>query len=308
MTPGSTAEPFPGRRPGLPLRLGAVLAGTLLVWLAMGWLSTNVFDALPDPGTHIANAVFVSMLAVPMVIAARRYLDQRSWSGLRLTGLRAGWWPLLVGAVAWLAPAAAGTTVAVAAGWVQVTVRATATELILAVLLLLVLVFVFEALPEELVFRGYVYRNLNAVMAAWQAVAGQAILFMLFGTALWVTTEGWGVVAERAPLFLVMAVVIGVIRVLTGNLWACIGYHLAFQVVAQLLLGSRYADIQIQREETFTLVAFGAAFALGPMVVGLLPARGDRSPTPWRAREPDPDAGSPMNGGRLHHSGSVPDA
>ncbi|AUH40317.1 hypothetical protein CXR04_08720 [Streptomyces sp. CMB-StM0423] len=44
--------------------------------------------------------------------------------------------------------------------------------------MLLVLVFLYEALPEELVFRGYLQRNLHTELPAGQAVVVQGVLFI----------------------------------------------------------------------------------------------------------------------------------
>ncbi|GAA3993820.1 CPBP family intramembrane metalloprotease [Thermobifida alba] len=276
-----TATP---KQPGLPLRLAVVMTGSLVIWLGMSYLSEHVYGGLPQLARHALNAAVVAGLAVPLVVAARHLLDRRSWSGLRLTGIRAGWWPFTVGALSWLVPGLAGIALCVALGWAHIDVRATPLELLRALLLLTVLVFVFEAFPEELVFRGYLQRNLDAAMPPWAAVAVQALLFSLFGTVLWVVSAGWGALAERAPLFLGMGVVLGCLRVITANVWGCVGYHLAFQVVAQLLLTGHYAEVAIGGADVLVPVVFGSAFVLGPTIASLLA----RSPQNWRNRAPDP--------------------
>ncbi|WP_116246204.1 CPBP family intramembrane glutamic endopeptidase [Nocardiopsis sp. FIRDI 009] len=272
-------------RPHLLVRVGLVTAGALLVWLLMGWLDGTLFPAEEvTTAGHVVNALVVFVLAVPLVWAARRFLDRRPWSGLALTGVREGWRPFLVGAGAWALPGAAGIALCVAMGWSSVTAAVPWTELLPGVLLLAALVLVFEAVPEELIFRGYLYRNLNAAMPAWLAVLAQAVLFTLFGTALWVLSQGWGVLAERLPLFLGTGIVLGGIRLVTGNLWACVGFHLVFQTVAQTMLSS--GDVEVRGVDAVMSTGFLAPFVFGvPTAMLLSLTIGD-----WARRVPDPIA------------------
>ena len=281
----TTGSPATRSRPGLVTRVAVVMIATYAIWQVMWWVSVTLFD--PDKMTvasRFVNALVVSVLVVPFVITARRYLDRRPWSGLRLTGFGEGWKPFLVGAVSWLMPAAVGLAVALALGWVEITLLVPATETVAFVVMLVVAVFLFEALPEELIFRGYLYRNLAAAMAPWLAVTTQALLFTIFGTLLWVMAEGWSVLLEQASIFGVMAVVIGCVRVITDNLWSCVGLHLAFQVVAQFLLGTEGDLVTVEGVDVLTLVSFAAAFAFAAVVASRL-TPGEAN---WRTPEPDP--------------------
>lgn len=269
----------------LALRLGVVGGGALLVWFGIAALD----GMLPgDPRSltrHATNAVLTTVLATLLVVAARRWLDRRPLRGLGLwtesTALR----DLALGALTWLLPAGAGLALATAAGWVTLSVDGTALDVVRVVLLLVVLVLVLEAWPEELVFRGYLHRNLEAAMAPWLAVAVQALFFTVFGTALWVVTAGWGVFVERAVLFAGMGVVLGCIRLAAGSVWAPIGFHLVFQVVMQLVLGGRYLTVTPSDPDLFTLVTAGAAFAAGvPVALWLWRGRDGWS---WTRPEPD---------------------
>lgn len=87
----------------------------------------------------------------------------------------------------------------------------------------------FEALPEELIFRGYFYRNLNNFLSKWKAVLAQSVLFVLFALII-----GAAPSIDRIIFFIAIAIVIGMIRVITDNVWSAVGYHLAFQTMQQL--------------------------------------------------------------------------
>ncbi|WP_017585652.1 CPBP family intramembrane glutamic endopeptidase [Nocardiopsis ganjiahuensis] len=262
------------------------MAGALLIW----YLSVTLVEALPLETTsrvgtdRWVTALLFLGLTLLMVWAARRYLDRRPWSGLRLTGPREAWWPLLVGTLSWAVPGLLGLALAAAVG-ISITPAAPLAEILLSLLVLAVVVLLSEAVPEELVFRGHLFRNLNTAMATWLAVAVQALLFGFWGTALWVITEGWETVGERLPMFLGMGVVLGCIRVLTDNLWACVGFHVAFQTAAQGLLGWELFEVSDEDGVMRTLLL--APFVLGVLTAMLLLRTTGR----WNGRVADPVEG-----------------
>ncbi|MFD6952302.1 CAAX protease [Nocardiopsis sp. TSRI0078] len=283
MNPPSETPPAEGRRPHLLLRITLVMAATLLVWEVMAWTGSLLPEG-PQAGLrHWMNALTVFVLAVPMVWLARRHLDRRPWSGLLLTGPRRGWAPFLVGAASWLVPGLLGLAVALAPGWVGIVANRPPAETAATMAALVVLVLLFEAVPEELVFRGYLQRNLHTVMPGWLAVLSQAVLFTVFGLALWIPDAGWGVVPERLPLFLGMGVVLGCIRLITRDVWACVGFHLAFQTAAQSLLNGHLFTVEGDRGLLMAAVFLGP-FVFGVLVTALL-TRGEGS---WGGRVPDP--------------------
>lgn len=274
-------------RPVLPLvwRLGLITAGTLLLWVGVIQLTTALWGPEASLPRNVTNAVGVGVPAVAMVLIFRRRVDRRPVSTLGLhTGKRAVR-DFLYGALTWLIPAALGLTAALLFGWVDISINSPVVELIGVVLLLIVLVFVYEAFPEELIFRGYIYRNLAATVSPLISVLIQALLFCAFGTALSGIIDGWGasVFLERSSLFFVMGIVIGCLRVMSGSLWAGMGFHVAFQVAMQLALGSSYVDITISDEAVFTLATAGLAFLAATSVAGRL----WRRRTNWSTPEPE---------------------
>ncbi|MFE3459998.1 CPBP family intramembrane glutamic endopeptidase [Nocardiopsis aegyptia] len=282
----STPEPPEVRarehRPPLAVRVVVVTAAAFAIWQVVGLVDALFPGEEVSPLNHTVNAVTAFVLALPMVWLARRHLDRRPWRGLRLTADRDGWRSFLVGAASWALPGVAGIALCVAMGWSAFGPPASGAQGMAGLLLLPVLVLLFEAVPEELIFRGYLFRNLNAAMGAWLAVAVQAVLFALWGSGIWVVDGGWAVLAERLPLFLGMGVVLGCLRVLTGSVWACVGFHLVFQTVAQALLNGRY--LEVVGADTLTAVAFLLPFVLGVPTAILL----TRTTGRWSERIPDP--------------------
>ncbi|KHS51694.1 CPBP family intramembrane glutamic endopeptidase [Brevibacterium linens] len=273
----------PSRLAALLLRILVVTAGALLIWLCVIGLTDLLLGAEMSVTKHIANAVGIFVLTVPLALALRSYVDRLPVATLGLRSDQPAWSSLLLGVATWLLPAVVGLGVSLSVGWVEIRLSSSTWELIGAVALLIVLVFTFEAFPEELIFRGYIQHNLSAAMAPWAAVAVQAGFFMLWGTAFWVIGNGWGVLAERAVLFFVMGVVLGVIRHIAGSLWAPIGFHIAFQVTMQLMLGTRYADIDVSSEWIFTLATAVLAFCTATTIAGGI----WRGPHNWKYPEPE---------------------
>lgn len=98
---------------------------------------------------------------------------------------------------------------------------------------------------------------------------------------------------DRIVLFFTFSIVLGVLRVITGSLWASIGFHLAFQWVTQLNAAAvRDGLVRIEGQPTLELVAFW----FFPIVLGsavLVAASVLRGRTGWREREPDPPETAP---------------
>jgi uncharacterized protein len=77
-------------RPNLLLRVAAVMAGATLIWLGSAALVESLSlgaDSRIGPERWLSALLFLG-LTLPMVWAARTYLDRRPWSGLRLGGPR----------------------------------------------------------------------------------------------------------------------------------------------------------------------------------------------------------------------------
>ncbi|MGW5363215.1 CPBP family intramembrane glutamic endopeptidase [Actinopolymorpha pittospori] len=264
-------------RPALPFRILIVFVAAVLLWLFVyhGTPLGQDYDRL----THAARAVLTTVLVVPMVVLARRLLDRRPWAGLGLPSLRTGWRHLLLGMACWAVPAALGFALCLGFGWVEIGLGASVGEVLQTAALLVVLVFLYEALPEELVFRGYLQRNLVTRMQPWQAVVAQAALFTLFGFLVGAARS-----IDRILVFFVFALVLGVFRVATGDIWAGIGFHLGFQTVAQLFSGEG-AVFETTGLGTLEFVALGGLpFFLGWQAIERL----KKDSLDWRTLQPDP--------------------
>lgn len=259
----------------------AIVWGLLLAgFLGIAQLATALFGAAYALDRHVFTAVLTSAVTVPIILLARRHLDREPVAGLGLGFDTAAVKALLVGALAWLAPFLLGLFLCLGLGLVAIEPVAGWGEIIAFVPLLIGLVFLLEALPEELAFRGYLQANLARLAAPWLAIAIQAVLFGSWAVALWLITTG-SVDPAHASLFYVMGAVLGMLRMITGSLWSSIGFHLAFQTVAQLLMHDARGHFAIEGTFWLQIVALGVLpFSLAVPIV----ERFYRQPVAWRQR------------------------
>lgn len=242
----------PSPRIGLISRVTLVVVAAVCIWLGIRGLANAVFGPEYSRNSHVFRAVLTSAVVIPFLIFVCRYFDRRPLAGVGLGSIQTGWRPLAVGAGCYLIPATGGVMLAVLLDWTEITPRGSLSDMFLTVVGLSLLVFIYEALPEELIFRGYLYSNLAEEFPRWIAVLGQAVLFVLWGLL-----NGGPFPVERGVLFFSAAIVFGVFRVVTGSVWASIGFHLAFQTVAQFF-GSVGNQLMISDPESLSTIALVA--------------------------------------------------
>lgn len=147
--------------------------------------------------------------------------------------------------------------------------RVSTVETVAAVLGLTGPVLLYEVVPEEIVFRGYFFTALAERYSTRMAIPVQALLFMLWGVLI-----GAAETLDRAVLFVVFAFVLGIVRTATGSMWSCMGFHAAFQVTTQFLIGGHWHRIHLDDPD---LAAAGLAFVATPFLgTTVLPG--------WRSR------------------------
>ena len=255
------------------VRVALVWAAMVAIWLALPLLRSVFWGAEGTSyslGGHVMSAVLATALAVPMVVVARRVLDKQSVASLGLRLDASAVRPFLSGAVAFLLPSALGFAIVLVLGWTSITPVASWGEILAFVPLLIVLVFIYEALPEELAFRGYIQANLETQLGYWGAIFAQAVLFALWGAALWTLAAG-AVALDRLVMFFFVGLVLGLVRSIAGSVWTAIGLHVAFQTVAQTLLNTERGHFAVEGSEMMQLVALGVVpFSLAALIVEIL--------------------------------------
>lgn len=249
------------------IRISLVWMALLAIFLGKTQLATLIFGPDYRLDRHILTAMLTTALVVPLIVMARRFFDKEPFADLGLALDSSALKPFLVGALSWFAPFLLGLGFCMALGLVQIHATAPWTEILAFIPLLILLVFLLEALPEELAFRGYLQTNLRKILEPWLAVTIQAGLFGSWGVALWLITAG-GIDPMQASMFYVMGAILGVVRIISGSLWTCIGLHLAFQATAQLLLHADRGHFAVEGQFWLQFIALGAVpFSLAVPVI-----------------------------------------
>lgn len=231
--------------PPLPRRLVASTWRIAAASLPLGAALAIVTALLPGPPdlseratllTRIATGLAISTLTLGVIALLIRAVDRLPLAAVGLNSIRTGWRIAGWGALAWLLPAAASFGVLALLG-APLSTTVSAGELARTTLLLAVAVLLSEALPEEVLFRGYIARALGAISSGWGTIIIQAVIFTLFAGAL---RQNWD--PTDLSLFLTMGIVFGYLRLITGSVWMSIGFHTAFQTGAQLVLSHDAVD------------------------------------------------------------------
>jgi membrane protease YdiL (CAAX protease family) len=145
------------------------------------------------------------------------------------------------------------------------------------VVALVLVVCVVGPLVEEMFFRGALYARLCHGMTARGAAVRAALVSSLLFVVSHEDARDW-------PSLVVVALVLGLLRAVSGSLLPCLALHVAFNSVGALALVSGVASVTRPMElSTFAVVA--SWVAAGGLVVVL--ARLASAPESARARSQD---------------------
>ena len=234
------------------LRIAVTFIGAVGIWLGLGFVATQQFGEGYSLAGHVFRAITTAVLVAALLTLVLRFIPLDI--GLRPTPRR---FKLLgIGGLSYAVPCAIAGTVIVALSVASLEVDTGALWQFVAVL---VLVLLFEAIPEELIFRGVIYGSLRNTFKPWAAIILQALLFCAFGAAI-----GAALSLERQLLFFTMSITLGIIRAATGSVYATIGFHAVFQVLTQVISGGNWTAVTLTDSELWFR---DVAFFLAPMVI-----------------------------------------
>lgn len=228
----------------LASRLAIVAIAIIGIWRGTSVLSGG--DAGYAPATHLLRGAAISAMVLAVVLLLLR-LDRLHWRDIGLHAAAANARAFALGAGLWLLPALLGTVACVAFGWSSITLLSTPSALLAALPPLALGVFLVEAFPEELALRGYVQGLVARRAAQWIALLLQAALFVAFAWAVGALGS-----AQQWTFIPCLALILGYVRAMTGNVWAGMGVHTAWMTSAQLLHGHAAVDGM----QTLQFVAF----------------------------------------------------
>ncbi|WP_177194730.1 CPBP family intramembrane glutamic endopeptidase [Alteribacillus iranensis] len=234
-----------------------VLLAGALIWKLIPYFSN--LGAEYSRTTHFFAGLITTVLTLALIEAVRR-MDHLSWKQLGQRSLRTNFFSFLLGFLLWTIPASIGLVICLTLGWVDITRHSDWNVLLMSVLVLCVTVFLIEALPEELIFRGYIYRSLLSVFPHWITVLLQMLLFSLFAYLI-----GAMYSVEQIQFLPGFAFILGYVRAVSGNVWTPIGFHLAIMTATQMF-SPLHGHFEV--DGLFTLRFF--AFILLPSAIGAI--------------------------------------
>ncbi|TWP50090.1 CPBP family intramembrane metalloprotease [Lentzea tibetensis] len=239
-------------------------------------------------GDRWLTAVVCFAIVVPLILLLRRFADR---APLRTLGLvRPGL--VVLGAGVTLLSAAIVFGAGTALGWLRWGTPDW-PQLALFLLTNTVIAFLLEAMPEELVFRGYVFTALprglkfagTLALFTCAALTSNAVRHLIDPAhPLTFAPAGEDPVAY-AVLMAVFGITLLVARIRTGSLWTCVGLHLSFLAVNRVVLfgDTRGAGWSAELVAPDAVLLVPAYLLLTAVVLALIPRASSVRPGRLRA-------------------------
>ncbi|CDQ39993.1 CAAX amino terminal protease self-immunity [Virgibacillus salexigens] len=257
------------------IRIAAVSASSIIIWNFITYLSDTFMAQQYSPLSHFIIALITTVLTVILLQIALK-TDKTSWNQLGQLTVKTNIFSFLLGFFLWTIPAFIGLYICLMLGWVEIKVYTDLSYLLMSILILFITVFFIEALPEELVFRGYIYRYLNALFPHWGTIILQALLFSLFASFI-----GAMYSVEQLQFIPGFAIILGVLRAISGSVWTSIGFHAAIMTATQIL-GPIHGHFDVSGMFTLQFLSF----ILLPSVVGAIVLSFIYSNHNWKRKVP----------------------
>lgn len=304
------STPHSQTRSSLP-RLSA-LARALIGWLVLNaglGAAVGITDVLhrridlDGPPRYLVQAALMSAIVVPVIVFLRWRLDRRSLAEIGVH--RRSGRPLLIGLSVGLATAALVWVPAGLAGWIRVDAIDLSAFVIFLVLNGLALLF-FEALPEELAYRGYVWTNLRDGWGLIVATVVTTALFPLGAPVSSLVRTGIAVVSGSsvawsygfpggdALTYIVQLILFGLALIaarripIEGALFIAVAFHWTQLTVNRVLLNglgwvdSGWAVTLVQPDAIFLvavhIIVAGVTFVVIRRLLGHVDRRGAAAP------------------------------
>ncbi|SER55661.1 hypothetical protein SAMN04487944_10637 [Gracilibacillus ureilyticus] len=241
-------------------RIAIVFVVTNIIWLVTSMSSNLYSNENYARTTHFLMGLFISFLIILLLLFVCKK-GNTSWSNIGFAkSLKVNFIAVTLGIAIWLIPALIGTLLLQTIGLVDIGLQSGWGEIIGNLLFLFLAVFLIEALPEELIFRGYIFSQLQKLFPDNVVILLQVMLFTLFAYLI-------GSIYSLEQLMFIpgFAFILGYFRAISKNIWVPIGFHLAIMTGTQLL-GPLHNHFVISN---FFTLQF-AAFILFPSAIGAI--------------------------------------
>lgn len=252
---------------------------TLVGGLFLASISGDVaaqFFTLSKNSKFLIQGLVMSGLVVPIIL----YLYQRVY---RMTGVKPknpvySWKRLhhfITGVLLAIGLASLGFFIANSLGWIVFEKWHAPDQWITALLFNILIAFLYEALPEELTMRGMLYDVLRNRFVAWQAVLLQTLLFVSVPIAVTQMQVLVGFAPGNAinlPYIILMfcfGICLQLLRLLTGSLWAAIGFHIGYLEITRFVIWPDMYGVPPIISYQDTVLGFSGVFiSFGMIVIG----------------------------------------
>lgn len=248
----------------IALAIAVFVVGALA---AMALLPDGSPDEVSTLLSRIAGGVGISMTVMITVVVLTRRVDRRALREIGMTPPAYAARAFATGAAVWALVAIPSFALLALSG-APIEFTAPGGEFWGVLALLFAAVLLAEAIPEELVFRGYVTRVLGERLHGWWIILAQSALFTLTAVFLHGTVPA----VVDLSLYVALGIGLGYLRLVTGSVWTAVGFHAAFQTGSQMLLTHNVIDFGGTPLQV--MLATGAIpFGVGITLISILTSR-----------------------------------
>lgn len=222
--------------------IGGVTVASFAIWAG----TLYIFNLQQS---RLVFGLVLSLLTLAVLVAILRWIDKKPINFMFGSGSAPQ--AFGKGMAYFLVPALLALAVCLVLGIITITPTVDAGTLSVTILSIAGLVFLSEALPEELIFRGYIFKKLSLLLKQWAVIVIQAALFLLFAFVI-------GAVESPldASFLATFAIVLGVLRSATGSVWGSIGFHLAAMTTLQSF-GANWSIFTVSNPQLLQMFVLG---------------------------------------------------
>ncbi|MFY0629456.1 MAG: CPBP family intramembrane metalloprotease [Flavobacteriaceae bacterium] len=239
----------------------SLITKVLLAWflgliaLALAnWLSAISFEkwGLGNQEKSIIQAIIFVGLVIPCIWLLRIYLDKGTPKTIGLGNFKHSISKFGLGMGLLIIPITITITCTTLFGWGEVHFNMD-NSILSSFFIGFIITFLYEALPEELIFRGYIYSNLAIKYRRWVSALITIGLFALLPIILvQIQKHILGIEVQIGNSqsiqvsYIITMIIFGAfvqyLRMLTNSIWTGIGFHLMF-VYVNWLIGTESTNL-----------------------------------------------------------------
>jgi membrane protease YdiL (CAAX protease family) len=253
---------------------------TLFSNLFLGWITfsfvlglspilvdqLSILYPMNEPIQQMIQGVVVTSITLPIILILCKKVIHIPLSQLGLVSFRYGWLFFLLGIGSFICFLLFSLWLSQQFGWSNIISIQASSPLLWMMLINIPAAFLYEAFPEELVFRGYLFYNLNQAFRRWLAVLIQVGLFVLAPLSITIILPVFGLKAgldftvDYVITLIIFGIVLQLCRIVSRNLWMNIGFHLTFLMNSRFLVSDKshsFIQVQFIHELSIVLIYLG---------------------------------------------------